>query len=81
MDTVKPCPNCKGDSLFRGPEVEAGGGHVDLLPGLGGILHFEKLIPVVCRDCGLMRFFARKKARAKLKDAKKWKRISARGLS
>ena len=78
MDTIKPCPNCRGDNLFRSPEVEAGGAQVDLLPGLGGMLNVEKFVLVVCRDCGLTRFFARPQARAKLRDAKKWKRISAR---
>jgi predicted nucleic-acid-binding Zn-ribbon protein len=30
---------------------------------------------VVCRDCGLTRFFASPEARAKLKESSKWKSI------
>jgi len=30
---------------------------------------------VICRDCGLTRFFAGKEATDQLADSKKWKRI------
>lgn len=76
MDGVKPCPSCGGDSLFRSPEVSAGGGHApNYLPGLGSFFAAEKFVLVVCRDCGLTRFFARPQARAKLARVKKWKRL------
>jgi predicted nucleic-acid-binding Zn-ribbon protein len=74
---VKPCPNCGGESLFRSPEISAGGGHApNYLPGLGSFFVAEKFVLVVCRDCGLTRFFARPQARAKLPQAKKkWRRL------
>jgi len=76
MDNVTPCPNCNGKNLFRGPEVSAGGGHApNYLAGLGGFFSAEKFVLVVCRDCGLARFFARPQARAKLVQAKKWTRV------
>ena len=76
MERVAPCPNCQGNDLFRSPEIGAGGGHApNYLPGLGGFFVSEKFVLVVCRDCGLTRFFARPGARAKLSQAKKWKRV------
>jgi predicted nucleic-acid-binding Zn-ribbon protein len=78
MDAVASCPNCRGGNLFRSQEISAGGGYApNYLPGLGGFFGAEKFVVVVCRDCGLTRFFARPQARAKLPEAKKWKRISA----
>lgn len=76
MDNVAPCPNCRSTSLFQSPEVGAGGGHApNYLPGLGGFLTAEKFVLVVCEDCGLTRFFARREATAKLPHARKWKRL------
>jgi predicted nucleic-acid-binding Zn-ribbon protein len=76
MENVSPCPNCQGTTLYRSPEISAGGGYApNYLPGLGGIFATEKFVLVVCRDCGLTRFFARPQARMKLTQAKKWKRL------
>jgi predicted nucleic-acid-binding Zn-ribbon protein len=70
------CPNCNGRNLYEGPNVSAGGGHApNYLPGLGTWWQAETFQPVVCRDCGLTRFFASRKAREKLADAAKWKRV------
>ena len=78
MDAVASCPNCRGGNLFRSQPISAGGGYApNYLPGLGGFFGAEKFVVVVWRDCGLTRFFARPEARAKLSEAKKWKRISA----
>ena len=78
MDSVASCPNCGGGNLFCSQEVSAGGGYApNYLPGLGGFFGAEKFAVVVCRDCGLTRFFARPQARSKLPEAKQWKRISA----
>ena len=76
MEQVTPCPNCEGNDLFRSPEISAGGGHApNYLPGLGGFLRAEKFVLVVCRDCGLTRFFARSTARVRLSQARKWRRV------
>jgi hypothetical protein len=78
MDTLAPCPNGKGGNLFRSSEISAGGGYApNYLPGLGGFFGAEKFVVVVCRDCGLSRFFARPQARARLSEAKTWTGISA----
>lgn len=76
MDQTTPCPHCGGTTLYRSQEVGAGGSHgPDFLPGLGRFLFPARLVLVVCRDCGLLRFFAQPEARKKLRDAKKWKAI------
>ena len=73
MDTLAPCPNCGGNTLYQGPEVDSGGAHApNYLPGLGGFLRSARFRLVVCRDCGLTRFFASAEARTKLKDSRKW---------
>ena len=77
MDLVRPCPNCKSKNLYRSVEVSAGGGELDFLPGLAGMFSVGKFTVVLCRDCGLSRFFAGRKAMDKLKTSKKWKRITA----
>lgn len=78
MDAVAACTSCGGGNLFRSQEISAGGGYApNYLPGLGGFFGAEKFTVVVCRDCGLTRFFARPQATAKLQEAKKWQRVSA----
>jgi predicted nucleic-acid-binding Zn-ribbon protein len=70
------CPSCSGRNLFEGPAVSAGGGHApNYLPGLGTWWRSETFQLVICRDCGLTRFFASKAAREKLADSPKWKRV------
>ena len=76
MDNLSPCPSCNSKTLYRGPETSSGGGHApNYLPGLGGFLSSAKFVLVVCRDCGLTRFYAQPEARAKLSDSKKWKAV------
>lgn len=73
MDRTTPCPHCGGNTLYRSQEVAAAGSHgPDLLPGLGRLFRGAKFVIVVCRDCGLTRFFAQPEARARLKESKKW---------
>jgi DNA-directed RNA polymerase subunit RPC12/RpoP len=76
MDNLVPCPNCGGRTLYRGPATSSGGGHApNYLPGLGRFLSPARFVLVVCRDCGLARFFAQPEARARLKDSGKWKAV------
>ncbi len=77
MDTLAPCPNCGGNTLYRSPEISSGGGHApNYLPGLGRFILSARFTLVVCRDCGLTRFFASSQARARLKEARKWKPVA-----
>jgi predicted nucleic-acid-binding Zn-ribbon protein len=76
MDKTSPCPNCDGRNLYKSKEVSAGGGHApNYLPGLGSFWLAERFYVVLCKDCGLTRFFARPEAMEKLPDSKAWKRL------
>ena len=76
MTHVSPCPNCQGKNLYKADNVSAGGGHApNLLPGLGSFFASEKFTVVVCKDCGLTRFFARTEATSKLPESAKWERV------
>ncbi len=76
MDHLVPCPGCGGRTLYQRENVGSGGSHgPDYLPGLGKFVMSAKFAVVVCRDCGLTRFYAQPEARAKLKDAKKWRLV------
>ena len=76
MENVAPCPNCGGRTLYQGPATSSGGGHApNYLPGLGRFLVSAKFVLVVCRDCGLTRFFAQPEARERLRDSGKWKAV------
>jgi len=73
---LSPCPNCGGANLYRSRKpVSAGGGYApNYLPGLGSLLLSGRFSMIVCRDCGLTRFFARRDARDRLADSSKWER-------
>ncbi|HSD66671.1 MAG TPA: hypothetical protein VLF95_08210 [Vicinamibacteria bacterium] len=77
MDHILPCPGCGGRTLYERADVGSGGSHgPELLPDLGrGWFDSAKFTAVVCRDCGLARFYAQPEARAKLKDSRKWKLV------
>lgn len=77
MHHVSSCPNCGGGNLYRTVKpVSAGGGYApNYLPGLGAWYAAEKFDIVVCRDCGLTRWFASEKARRALQDSSRWQRI------
>jgi predicted nucleic-acid-binding Zn-ribbon protein len=76
MDHTVPCPHCGGMTLYQSKDVGSGGSHgPDLLPGLGKFVFSAKFVVVVCRDCGLTRFYAQPEARAKLSGSKKWKLV------
>jgi predicted nucleic-acid-binding Zn-ribbon protein len=73
---VSPCPNCGGGNLFRSRKpVSAGGGYApNYLPGLGRFFAAGRFQLVVCRDCGLTRFFAQRDATERLGDSARWER-------
>lgn len=76
MRKIGACPECGSEELFRSRPVSSGGGHApNYLAGLGGVLVSAKFTIVVCRRCGLTRFFAAPAATAKLSDSSKWTRL------
>ena len=78
MQDATPCPNCQGRTLYAGREISAGTGQhgPNHLDGLGSFWKSARLTIVVCRDCGLMRFFASSEATAKLKESSKWRAVT-----
>jgi hypothetical protein len=78
MQDLTPCPNCLGRTLYASRELSAWSGQhgPNYLEGLGALFRPARLTVVVCRDCGLMRFFAGPKARAKLKESSKWRPVT-----
>jgi predicted nucleic-acid-binding Zn-ribbon protein len=70
------CPECGHDSLYSSGGVSAGGGYApNYLPGLGSLFSAPQLTVVVCKDCGLTRFFASSTALAKLSNSEKWHKV------
>lgn len=77
-DEVKlaPCPECRSDHVYRSKSLvdttTIGG---ELLPKLdAGGFSSAKVRPVVCGDCGFLRFFVDNKALPKLTSSKHWNR-------
>jgi predicted nucleic-acid-binding Zn-ribbon protein len=76
MENLAPCPHCRGNTLFEHGGISSGGGHApNYLPGLGPWYRSGRFVVVVCRDCGLTRFFASPEARKRLAEAKSWRRV------
>ena len=70
------CPECGQSNLYSSGEVSAGGGYApNYLPGLGSFLSVAKFTVVVCKDCGLTRFFASSAALGKLSESDKWRKV------
>lgn len=62
--------------LYRAEGISAGGGYApNYLPGLGTLFKAAKFDVVVCRTCGLARWFAQPEARQVIGNSKKWKRV------
>ena len=74
---MKPCPECKSGNIYQYKDyVEFGGFGGELLPKLAtGMFSLAKYRPVICFDCGHIRFFASKEARNKLENSKSWMRV------
>ncbi len=72
---MKACPECHSNKVYRYKEevASAGGYGPVLLPALNTNWYSAaEFLPVVCGDCGLVRFYASAKAREKLKSSNKW---------
>lgn len=74
---MKPCLVCKSENVYQYKKpVEFGGFGGELLPELApGMFSVASFIPVICSDCGHIRFFASKEARDKLADSDSWKLV------
>lgn len=69
------CPECHGDNLYTHGGISARGGYgPDLLPGAGGIFASAKMRSIVCRDCGLIRFYAGNEALERITPENGWRK-------
>ena len=70
------CPDCGHSNLYASEDVSSGGGYApNYLPGLSTFFSSAKFTVIVCKDCGLTRFFASKKARENLSGSGKWTKL------
>lgn len=59
MSSRSECPECNSRDLYSHGGVSARGGYgPDLLPGTSGVFSTAKMRAVVCKGCGLVRFYA-----------------------
>ena len=74
---MKPCPECKSDKVYQYKEyIDATTIGGELLPKLASnIFSSAKFRPVVCIECGYIRFFTSKEALAKLGNSKHWMQV------
>ena len=76
MTNTARCPECGRSELYVSNEVPAGAAYSpNYLPGLGNLFSAAKFTVVVCRDCGLTRFFASSAARSQLSESDKWSKL------
>lgn len=75
---MKPCPECNSEKVYRyKKDIDSQGGYgPELLPKLSpNIFSTAKFLPVVCGDCGYVRFFASKGALEKLETSEHWEPV------
>ncbi|MCB0032915.1 MAG: hypothetical protein KDE51_02755 [Anaerolineales bacterium] len=75
---MKPCPECNSNKVYRYKKyIDATGGYgPELLPKLNTSWYASpQILPVVCKDCGLVRFYASKESRELLEDSKHWEPV------
>ncbi len=76
MASQKSCPECGSNDLLTHSDISARGGYgPDLLPGSSGLFTSPKLRAVVCKDCGLIRYYAAKETLQKLIEKGQWNRL------
>jgi len=74
---MAPCPECKSEEVYQYKDyidtTTIGG---ELLPKLASsIFSSAKIRPVVCGNCGFLRYFVSNEALDKLKVSKHWIRV------
>ena len=75
MTRRKECPECgSSDLMVRGGISMAGGYGPNLLPGTGKWFTGPKVEAVICKSCGLVRYFADKETLAGITTERGWRR-------
>ena len=78
MKSPVPCPNCQSRNVYKTKKPVG----VWRRPRAQLPARTRSLVPrgrfdiVVCRDCGLTRFFVQQEDRDDLDDSSKWERVS-----
>jgi len=74
---MKACSQCKSNRVYQYKKhMEFGGFGGELLPGLApSSFSLATFLPLVCFDCGHIRFFASTEARDKLEPSEDWTQI------
>lgn len=74
---MQPCPECNSNNIYEyKDDIEFGGFGGELLPKLStGMFSLAKFRPVICSDCGNIRFFISNEAKSMLVKSKSWKRV------
>ena len=74
---MTPCPTCKSEEVYQYKDyIHATTLDGELLPKLASnIFSSAKMRPVVCGNCGLLRFFTPNDVLDKLKESKHWLRV------
>jgi predicted nucleic-acid-binding Zn-ribbon protein len=76
VQSKSSCPECGNSNLYKSDEISAGGNYApNYLPGLGYFFSSAKFTLIVCKDCGLTRFFATPDALGKLPESNKWRKV------
>lgn len=74
---MAPCPECKSEEVYQYKDyidtTTIGG---ELLPKLApNMFSSAKIRPVICSNCGFLRYFVSNEALDKLKTSKHWSRV------
>ena len=74
---MKRCPECDSNQLYEyDGEVDTTTIGGEFLPKLGsGIFTSARVRPVLCAQCGFLKYFAAKEAIEKLSTSKHWKLV------
>ncbi len=74
---MTPCPECKSEKVYQYKEyIDATTIGGELLPKLAsGMFSSAKIRPVVCGNCGFLRYFVSDEALEKLKVSQYWRRV------
>ena len=70
------CPNCGSDDIYKTNSISSNAHSTNLLPDLGEFLVYARMIPTLCSDCGLIRYFANEKTCEKVKRSKRWRKMN-----
>jgi len=74
---MTPCPECKSEDVYQYKDsIDTTTISGELLPKLASnMFSSAKIRPVVCSNCGFLRYFVSSEALDKLKESQHWTRV------